>query len=786
MLSFLSRRSIQSPLRILRMHERSLNTFPSPTSVHIVCWNPLEHTRFRVSEPSPGSQSASQDAIEHDARKVEREHLRDRQGVTIPRESNYERSAFQRHAIEQLNTLLCLADAGDGNGSGETSDLSSGIWKAYCSAKRSVPGLLSEIPDRGWDVLWATQTSSDSLSRTRGMNLDKLRDDMGTVGKLSTVGMRVAYLEDLFMHGGEEQALKEWEEDYAGAGPRLRQDYKPEHLELGAKLYALDGKADRAREIMDELFELYPLWNPSVMMHVFRVHTDTDSVQHRTTAWKIYTKMRELMLQSLTLDHYDAWFVGFLESQNVRYAQLVFRDMIKGGFLATSLSPNDVDKTLKRFHLLSRTGTDIDKMTRICLQAITLLPPAYHLYIFGHWMGTAVKWKAPGVATQIIEMIFTRGYRPTTTHFNLLLKALFRTKELQQITKAENIGWRMIEATRVALPGARINKTTARSIYNAEIPKPTFNKDVDQEASQKVPQADVTTFAIIMQHHGDRDQWEFVDYLLRRLKESNTRPNARLMNVLINNASRKGSFSEVWKIYKSLTDATDGLPGVFPDGASIRLIWRALRLALSNEATRDDINLPTPRQLLAETIEWWKRCRGRHDAESYRTGLAGDDKTAIIKLVIHCFSYTQDLAGSLVALHVLRQHFYIFPTDEIAEILQKQAAWVDMGHEAPSVRLQYNLSKMNEETLVRLARIWDILVEQRQQRLGHTGDKQQYAHLSDKEIGDLGLDLLSEFVRVIMKRTYEPAVVEEMIQQAKEELGVPDMSTGDLNAFEVA
>jgi hypothetical protein len=46
---------------------------------------------------------------------------------------------------------------------------------------------------------------------------------------------------------------------------------------------------------------------------------------------------------------------------------------------------------------------------------------------------------------------------------------------------------------------------------------------------------------------------------------------------------------------------------------------------------------------------------------------------------MHCFSYTQDLAGSLVALHVLRRYFDIFLTDKVAEILQRQMAWVDMS-----------------------------------------------------------------------------------------------------------
>ncbi|KAF1949410.1 hypothetical protein CC80DRAFT_514377 [Byssothecium circinans] len=606
---------------------------------------------------------------------------------------------------------------------------------------------------------------------------------MATVGKSSTVGSRTAYLEQKFLDGEEEQALAEWEADHASAGPGARQDYKPEHLETGAKLYALAGNADRAREVMEELYELYPTWNPSVMMHVFRVHTDTDSDQHRAEAWKIYINMRRLMLKSLTLDHYDAWFVGFLEARHVRYAKLVFRDMIKGGFLAASSSPNDIEATLRRFHLLTRLGTDIERITSLSLQAITTLPSVYHLHVFGYWMEAAVKFIAPQAAANILDMMFTRNYRPGTTHFNLFLRALLRTQEAQQVTKAENIGWRMIEETRVARSDRKSPISASEIIFSrySTIVEPVL----DSDAARKVPQANVTTFALIMQHHAAREQWEHVEYLARRLKESETFPNSTLMNVLMNNACRKGKFTEAWKLYKSLTNVPEDTPGVFPDGASIRCVWKMLRLALGNESTRDDPELPRPRQLLAETISWWHLCRSRHDSEQFRTGLAAENKTALTNLVMHCFSYTEDIAGSLVALHAMRRYLHIFPTDDVAYILQRQAAWVDMQREEPAVRARYNLNKMRRETLAKLAGVYDILLQKRLERLGYTGDE-EYARMSDDEIGDHGLNLLSEFVRVVMKRTYEPDVVEAMIQQAKEDAGVPDMATGDLTAFEVA
>lgn len=45
---------------------------------------------------------------------------------------------------------------------------------------------------------------------------------------------------------------------------------------------------------------------------------------------------------------------------------------------------------------------------------------------------------------------------------------------------------------------------------------------------------------------------------------------------------------------------------------------------------------------------------------------------------------------------------------------------------------------------------------------------------------------MSEFIRVVLKRYHPPEVVEMMIDVARSVVGVPDLPTGDMDAFEVA
>ncbi|KAL1603560.1 hypothetical protein SLS60_005148 [Paraconiothyrium brasiliense] len=647
--------------------------------------------------------------------------------------------------------------------------------------------LVYAIPDKAWDILWKIQERGIPSPGGASHHLAELENDMATCGNYEPVERRIRYLDGLHLNGQEELALKEWEEDHEGVNGLPRHDYKPEHLELGARMYALSGNPDRAREIMAELLDLYPSWDPSVMKTVFRAHTRSSEVRHHDVANVMYKQLKQKLGERLMLEDYDACFVGFLEARHLTYAKLVFRDMIKEGYLAQSYSPVEVDHVLSRLHMLYRLGTDISKMTTIGLQAVKSLPPRYYMHVFAHWMKSAVVFDAPEAAGQILDLMFRRGYRPQTIHFNMWLKALMRT-ELEQsehnphVLKAENIGWRMIAEARKA-PAQKLPSVSASELISERIAE-RLEPAPDDEALRHVPKANVTTFAIMIKHHASKLQWEHVDYLTRQLKESGIRPNAELLNILMNNKCRQGKFSEAWNIYKSFTDPPAGAPGVFPDGSSIRCLWKMLRLALGDQVARADPNIPRPRELLAETVQWWARCRARPDAERFRIGLAATDHGALSSLVMHCFSYTNDLAGSLVGLHILRKNFDIFPSDKSAQILQRHAAWVDMNNKTTIERSSIHHRGVHKKNLERMGRVYYILVDRRWQRMNITPE--DYARFKDEEIGELGLNLLSEFIRVILKRSHPPAAVEAMIRQAKDDAGVPDMATGDLDASQVA
>jgi hypothetical protein len=610
---------------------------------------------------------------------------------------------------------------------------------------------------------------------------------MLSVGLTPTSGQKVVYLESLFLNRGEDLAIQEWEDWFAHTSLSDEAVHPAMLIEIGAWMHSLAGNADRARDIMVSLFEAHPNWHPNIRRVVFRAHTRSTKPEHHKAAWELYGEIKDRLGDEMRKIDYDNAFTGFLEAGHLQHSTQVLGDMVKAGHLANDYSDEAIDEVLSKLHLLSRLATDISQATAIALFAITTLPRPYHSRVFGEWLKQAVVQNAPEAAAQILDAMYKRGCEPETIHFNLLLKALFRTKHRDHELKAENIGWHMVDQSFKGFWEAIRSNSAADGIRDHWKKEANDSRQgpLDSSFLKKLPPANAATVALLMQHHANQSQWEHVSYLQRQMENSGILPNSDIMNVVMKSQCRQGHYEEVWKTYRTLTtSAGKGAPGVFPTGVTFRCLWKTLRLALGDYKTRESKLLPGPRRLLVETVQWWDMVRSRFDADRYRVGLAAKDLDALNGLVMHCFSYTTDLAGSLVAMHALRNRFNIFPSPKAAEILQKQVAWVDMRGESNSVRFQYSNSSGHQTKFSQMERIYQVLMRARLKRMKMTAE--QYAYLSQQELGDLKLNSLSEFVRVILKRRHSPETIEGMIDEAKKEIGIPDLPTGDMDAFAVA
>lgn len=698
---------------------------------------------------------------------LDKGQLQHKEQLYVPTDS---KDVRQRRLIENLNSFLGKASLGTDNAEA----LHHELWNAYQQAKHVDPKLNLRLPDQAWDILWSSQWTylPDSENHNLVDRLAELAYDMEGALQLGPAIRIPKTFEDLFFGGEQEKALSLWEEDYGRCGEH-GQEYEAEHLEVGARLHALAGNARRARDIMEQLYMLFPSWDTSVMVDVFRAHTSSDNKEQHAIAKDIYDAMKERKADKITIQDYDAWLMGFIKMKHLRYAEAVFRDLVHDGHVSLTESVEDIAAVLKRFHMLEQLGMDVHSKTNLALDALAVLPRSYHFYLFSDWMKTAVAENAPQVTVQIMDIMLQRGYTPETTHLNLLLKSLFRSKNDPSVLKAENIGWGMIDEACKARTCPIATSVPDQIYWHATHPTDLMEY---KNSDGKLAVANTTTVALMMHHHGKKLQWEHVDYLMRQFKEQNMKPNETILNVMLDNSCRKGSYAEVWATYQSFTNPTSEADAVFPTGSSMRQLWKTLRLALGDHETRDDPKLPNPRELLKETVKWWRKCKFRPDAARFHMGLTGRDKGALTKLVMHCFSYTQDLAGSLVAIHVLRWEFNILPTEEMETILKRQVGFVDMTLENKTVRAGFKRSNASGSNAKRVARVYELLKTRREEEMAKQGLR--WDMMSAEQRGDLRLQVMSDFVRVKLGEEYSPELVEKMISVAAWSVGVYGLHTG--------
>lgn len=756
---------------------RHLRTQPRSKPLYARRWDPTRNIPLRLTKAPSEPSEPRQDTPEHGLPKPTTDESHgftdgqsSTQDIVIPVTSaNPKKTRTLKRLQHLLNCLNCV------NVDDSTQrKLRQPLWTTYKSAVMSKRTVLRRLPRRAWELLWKSEYTRFSDLPRRKLHLATL-DRHRLLGEASPIPGQVAYhIEQNFMAGKEQQALDEWEIN------RHVFATMPECLDVGARLYALSGHPDQARAIMDHILHLDANWDPSLMIAVFRAHTSSDMEQHHQTAKELYESIKARSGPSITIQTYDSCLVGFLEARSLPAARKVFRDMVRDGCIGTEGHVGAIIQVIRRLNLLYKLGTDISGMTSIAIDAITVLPQAYHGYIFGDWIKSAVVEKAPHAAAQIFDMIIHRGYEPETLHCNLLIRALLRAEDSPNVLKAENLGWKMIEEARLSMLRDR---PTARMGIGAIEKRLKDDSVLDAKPTMTVPAANVETFALIMDHHAQNLQWEHVDYLARQLKLANVRPDVSIMNVLMDNKCRQGKFTEMWQIYKSLTHDLDTSASVFPNGASIRCLWKTLRIALADPTAKGQPGLPTPRELLRETIEWWMLCRRRPDADRFLQGLAAEDHGAITILILHCFSYTQDLAGSLIALHVLRNKFGIRPTEKVALALQQHIAWVDIHAETESVRRQYGPRRAHAKKTQWAVHMYNQIAQRRFQSLNVTPELAQ--SYSKENIGDLELDTVSEFIRTAMVIQYPPEIVEMMIDAARKVVGVPRLPTGDMTAFDL-
>lgn len=738
-----------------RPHVQPLTARPRRLPQYASLWRPAERVE------SPESEHAALETSTHDVLGKGKKAL-----LRASRSAVGSSDARER-AIRRMNDYLAFAASLRAEDPKrklarrrreEKKELRARLWRTYSLAKSVDATILSALSPLDWHLLWTSASIQAQQSQYAKTEVEELYRTMLSAGVAATSEQKIGYLKSIFMKGREKETLDKWTE--LGGPESCQADASL--FECGIWLHAYAGELPRAMEMLEMLSAIHPKWDQGITVAVFRAHCLSSRAEDHDIAWSLYTRMKPSWSGGAVLQQYDSCFIGFLEARHYRYAEQVFVDCVRAGHLAADASREEVEKVLKCLYHLYPLAKEPEALTRLCTLSIAVLPKEYSEHVFEHWLRWTAALERPDDALDVLDAMFKRGCKPSVLHFNLVLGALLRQGDESHKLKGENIGWQMIEA--VERPG-------------------TVSVPGQGGALLRFPPANTATFALLMNHHAMHNQWEHVDYLIRQFRDLELHPNELILNVLMDSECRKGNYSGTWEIFNELVHHPKRGNPVFPNGATYRCLWKTLRLALQPPVSENLTFLPTPRALLAEMVQWFAKVRSRYDADAFRKGLAGREGLALCKLVLHPFGYAKDLPGSLVALHVLWNYFDLPPPVEAVDIIKRQIAWVDFRIEPQPVTSVKHQSRKHsyERKLDSLGQVFRMIVEARFERLGIVPED-----LGEKEMCEFMLQCLSEFVRVLLVRQYEPEVVEEMIEQAKRDVGLPDLPTGDVTAFDVA
>ncbi|KAF2756764.1 hypothetical protein EJ05DRAFT_477849 [Pseudovirgaria hyperparasitica] len=706
------------------------------------------------------------------------------------------------------------------------------LWDAYTNARyrlgSELPSLLSE---KAWALLWRSQDSIPSNPGLRATRLRLLAADREKAGFTTTFAERIAKVEALFNKGHREEALQQWSDEHNE--PTEEGDgFRAEHLSLGIRLYQKIGDWDRTKALLEELYKNNSEYDLKVMDEFIAVHSGR-LVGHEEI-WELYTWVKSVLNDRMSLAQRESLFGIFHARGFPVHAVTVLEDMIRheqfGDWTAETAR-----LMLDRISILYAACTDTDQVNEVSLTALSFLPLEYSLVLFKRWLHEIVVRGQTRASTKIVELMYERGLIPRTYHLNLLLMCLWRSNNGTMHSQAEAIALQMLGARRRTLKhGKRTGRqrssreereedmpAKASSYTGSDQTPSTQNEntgpiDADTSAIRKamskkiepffekrqVPPADPKTLAQLLQYYTKAsrlfDAQQLMEYLDDVEREAEDGPaflaESSLLDAKVYYYITVGRDEEVWH---DIMNMSPGM-GMARYNASVYYrLWSDLRNA--RHIQEHDTSRPDPRALLAHMIEWHQTT---HPSERVRISkrfiTLATRYTDLPYLVATCFRQGSDLSGALVAMHVLHKHFGLAPTPRMLKALFNQLVALALPTATAEDRRE-NSRRGGRwgYTMVKMLRLYHNLLLQRVQST-EFAPRTSVIDLEFNPPLEAGgsslrvfnhaestLDTLSELIRFIMVRMYDRSDVEKMIEQAKADIGVPDMSTGDVDALHV-
>lgn len=656
------------------------------------------------------------------------------------------------------------------------------LWRWYNRAKYSIPALPRMIPQRAWAVLWETQSVQSPSNPERLQHMSQILGDMVSVGHPLTRKQSLVYIETLLHLGQTDTAVQRWEDEYAKG-----QQPSHETLRLGVSLFTKIGDLDRAHRVLQEYLEQHPTQDPRVILISIAANVE---IGNDHMAFGLYLLLRSKLGREMTMDDYDAVALQFLNKDKKDLALAVFRDMMlqgseamKKGFFDRKKKDDLYKAVFNRIDILRSSSRNASDLNNVSLSALSALPPQWqNRYFYASWMKKLIGLGQLDAASKVTEIMYERGVDPDTKHMNGLVGAFLRSEDAALQAQGEQLGWAMIEK-RLEFTWRR-REARRQVADNRSVSVYDTGKDVRLPAhiARPVPRASIETFNVLILHNVIKQKWPEVHHLHDMLRPAEIHMDSFFMNHLLQTELYSKDEQSAWRHFIKYARS------VSPDLETYNCLWTAEARHLERHKLEDRSGFPSPRQLFSVMMTWMSSQDEKQKAiarEAFDLQIYGK--------IMQSFCVEKDLAGCLIAVHAFAQHFGFYPDHNIARIVTTAVSNLPETH-VPTIRPVPDVRggrrsrqslPVSQARLKNTAAVLNALSNRRaEMAMEHGIDLEK---LSPEERADENINLLSEFIRVVLVRSFgSPDAVEQSIERAAQEMGMPGISTGDVDASNVS
>lgn len=644
------------------------------------------------------------------------------------------------------------------------------LWKSYTRCKAFIPTFLHFIPHETWRLL----SEAQALAATRedphwAERMLVLVDDMREAGVELVPYQIMLRIEALRSLKRFQDAISEWRD----LRVIVKDDEKAsaEYELLGVRLFTSQGDLSKAEQIATTHLESEDRPESRILIPILDTWADRKDDVGMKHAWALYLRLRIQLGSDITMKDYDTVGLIFLHRGRTDLALAVFKDMMLTGQENGETSTEIYRRSQGRIDEMQRSATNMPEVNKISLASMMFMPKRFqNKFFYASWMKKLIGMGEVDSAASVVELMYERGVRPDAKHLNGIIGAWFRSNSDEQKARAEEVAWLLIQQ-RLRRVRSRSHGATDRT-YGSSVDSNSAEPAIPPYQERCIPSATIETYCLLLHFYTYRDKHDQIDRLYAALEQGEMQPNIYWVNHLLEGSLRKRRYDLVWKGYLGISEAI-----IEPDLITYDCLWESMESSLKRSVLRPQrfLRFPNPRRIMHEFSGWLQSRSGKQ-----KRGIREDFKKKQYNRVVRCLLGTDDLAGTIVALYVMRDLLGRFPSESTNQAVIEHLSRLTLRHVRPtSADSPHHRTRLSANTRTQVETIFKLAQRERAQVLANEGfDDLEF--LDERRQNEESLFLLAEILRTFMWRlSPDGPAIEARVQQAKEDIGASDVNMED-------